>query len=221
MQDIHPSAWLAPSAQLFGRIVVADGASIWHNAVLRAECQEIRVGRMTNVQDFVMMHVPYDRPTIVGAFCSITHHVTLHGCTIEDDCLIGINATVMDGAGRRAWIDRRRRSLREGGDGGPTGLDRRGDTREGRPDARQRAREPTERVALSPECRALPTGLAPRLGGRGVRGVARGEAGGSRTGWGSVRDDRMASLTLRPSTKCRTYSMVYGHNRTAGTRENP
>jgi carbonic anhydrase/acetyltransferase-like protein (isoleucine patch superfamily) len=98
MQDVHPTAWIAPSAQLYGRIAIGDGASVWHNAVLRAECQEIRIGRMTNVQDFVMVHVPYDRPTVVGAFCSITHHVTLHGCTIEDDCLIGIDATIMDGA---------------------------------------------------------------------------------------------------------------------------
>ncbi len=98
MPSIHPGAWVAPSAQLFGHVTLEDGASVWHNAVLRAECQEVRIGRMTNVQDFVMVHVPYDRPTLVGAFCSITHHVTLHGCTVEDDCLIGINATVMDGA---------------------------------------------------------------------------------------------------------------------------
>jgi len=98
MQNLDPSVWLAPSAQLFGHVVIASGASVWHNAVLRAECQEIRIGRMTNVQDFVMMHVAYDRPTVVGAFCSVTHHVTLHGCTVEDECLIGINATVMDGA---------------------------------------------------------------------------------------------------------------------------
>jgi carbonic anhydrase/acetyltransferase-like protein (isoleucine patch superfamily) len=98
MQDVHPSAWIAPTAQLFGRVSVGEGASIWHNAVLRAECQEIRIGRMTNVQDFVMVHVPYDRATLVGAFCSITHHVTIHGCTIEDDCLVGISATIMDGA---------------------------------------------------------------------------------------------------------------------------
>jgi carbonic anhydrase/acetyltransferase-like protein (isoleucine patch superfamily) len=98
MPEIHSSAWVAPTAQLFGRVAIAEGASVWHNAVLRAECQEIRIGRMTNVQDFVMVHVPYDRPTVVGAFCSITHHATLHGCIIEDDCLIGINATVMDGA---------------------------------------------------------------------------------------------------------------------------
>jgi carbonic anhydrase/acetyltransferase-like protein (isoleucine patch superfamily) len=98
MQEIDASVWVAPTAQLFGRIAVGEGSSIWHNAVLRAECQAIRVGRMTNLQDFVMVHVPYDRPTIVGAFCSITHHVTLHGCTVEDECLVGINATVMDGA---------------------------------------------------------------------------------------------------------------------------
>jgi carbonic anhydrase/acetyltransferase-like protein (isoleucine patch superfamily) len=98
MQDIHPSVWLAPSAQIFGKIALGEGVSVWHNAVLRAECQEIRIGRMTNVQDFVMIHVPYDRPTVVGAFCSITHHVTLHGCTVEDDCLVGIDATIMDGA---------------------------------------------------------------------------------------------------------------------------
>jgi carbonic anhydrase/acetyltransferase-like protein (isoleucine patch superfamily) len=98
MPDIHPSAWVAPSAQVFGAVIVGEQASLWHNAVLRAECQEIRIGRLTNVQDFVMIHVPYDRPTIVGAFCSITHYVTLHGCTVEDECLIGIDATIMDGA---------------------------------------------------------------------------------------------------------------------------
>jgi len=98
MPDIHPAAWVAPSAQLYGHVALEEGASVWHNAVLRAECQEIRVGRMTNVQDFVMVHVPYDRPTLVGAFCSIAHHVTLHGCTVEDECLVGINATIMDGA---------------------------------------------------------------------------------------------------------------------------
>lgn len=97
MPDVHPSAWVAPSAQLFGAVFVGDGASIWHNAVLRAECQEVRIGRMTNVQDFVMVHVPYDRPTLVGAFCSITHHVTLHGCTVEDDCLIGMGSVLLNG----------------------------------------------------------------------------------------------------------------------------
>jgi len=96
--DIHPSVWVAPSAQVFGEVHIAEGASVWHNAVMRAECQDIRIGRMTNVQDFVMIHVGFDEPTRIGEFCSITHHVTAHGCTIEDHCLVGIGAVVMDGA---------------------------------------------------------------------------------------------------------------------------
>jgi carbonic anhydrase/acetyltransferase-like protein (isoleucine patch superfamily) len=96
--DVGRAAFIAPSALLAGRIAIAEGSSVWHNVVMRAECQEIRIGRMTNVQDFVMVHVGYDAPTVVGDFCSITHHTTLHGCTVEDDCLIGIGATIMDGA---------------------------------------------------------------------------------------------------------------------------
>lgn len=98
LQRIHPSAWLAPSARLSGKIAIAEGVSVWHNVVMRAECQEIEIGRMTNVQDFVMIHVGYDAATRIGAFCSITHHATVHGCTIEDHVLVGINAVVMDGA---------------------------------------------------------------------------------------------------------------------------
>jgi carbonic anhydrase/acetyltransferase-like protein (isoleucine patch superfamily) len=98
MQEVHPTAWIAPSAQLYGRVGVAEHASVWHNAVVRAECHDVRIGRMTNIQDFVMIHVAYERGTMVGEFCSVTHHVTLHGCTVEDHSLIGIGAVVMDGA---------------------------------------------------------------------------------------------------------------------------
>jgi carbonic anhydrase/acetyltransferase-like protein (isoleucine patch superfamily) len=52
---------------------------------------------MTNIQDFVMLHVGYESPTVIGAYCSITHHCTLHGCTIGDNTLVGINSTLMDG----------------------------------------------------------------------------------------------------------------------------
>jgi carbonic anhydrase/acetyltransferase-like protein (isoleucine patch superfamily) len=98
LKTIHPSAWISPSALLSGAVSIAADVSVWHNAVMRAECEEIGVGRMTNVQDFVMIHVGFDSPTRIGEFCSITHHATVHGCTIEDHCLIGINAVVMDGA---------------------------------------------------------------------------------------------------------------------------
>ena len=98
LQEIDPSCWIAPTATLSGKIALAENVSVWHNVVMRAECEEITVGRMTNVQDFVMIHVGYGEASRVGEFCSITHHATLHGCTIEDHCLIGINAVVMDGA---------------------------------------------------------------------------------------------------------------------------
>jgi carbonic anhydrase/acetyltransferase-like protein (isoleucine patch superfamily) len=82
MQSIDARAWVAPSAQIFGRFSIGADSSLWHNAVARAECQEIRIGRCSNVQDFAMLHVGYDHPTLVGDFCSVAHHATLHGCAL-------------------------------------------------------------------------------------------------------------------------------------------
>ena len=95
---IHPSAFLADSARVYGKVEIGEGASLWHHVVLRAECQQIRIGRMSNLQDFVMVHVGYEDATTVGEDCSVAHHATVHGCTIEDHCLIGVNAVLMDGA---------------------------------------------------------------------------------------------------------------------------
>jgi carbonic anhydrase/acetyltransferase-like protein (isoleucine patch superfamily) len=97
-QQIDPSVWIAPSAQIYGAVTIERDASIWHNAVLRAECERIEIGRMTNLQDFAMVHIAYDNPTTIGEFCSITHHATVHGCTIGDHCLVGIGAVIMDHA---------------------------------------------------------------------------------------------------------------------------
>jgi len=98
MQSIDPSVYLHPSAQLYGRVSIGAESSVWPNVVVRAETNFVRVGRYTNLQDFVMIHIGYGDSTEIGDFCSITHHATVHGCKIEDDCLIGINAVVMDGA---------------------------------------------------------------------------------------------------------------------------
>jgi carbonic anhydrase/acetyltransferase-like protein (isoleucine patch superfamily) len=95
--SIDDAVYVDGTAQLYGKIRVEEGASVWPQVVMRAEMYEISVGPYSNIQDFVMVHVGYATPTIVGAYCSITHHVTLHGCTIGDNCLIGINATIMDG----------------------------------------------------------------------------------------------------------------------------
>ncbi len=98
MQNIDSSVFVHPSAHLYGGIEIGEGSSVWPNVVMRAEANTIRIGRMTNVQDFVMIHVAFDEDTVIGDFCSITHHVTIHGATVEDECLIGIGATIMDGA---------------------------------------------------------------------------------------------------------------------------
>jgi len=91
-------AFIHPTALIHGQVRIGKGASVWPYAVFRAEMFEIVVGERTNIQDFVMIHVGNRTPTLIGRECSITHHVTLHGCEIGDCCLIGIGATVMDGA---------------------------------------------------------------------------------------------------------------------------
>lgn len=90
-------AYIHPSAQIYGKVRIEDGVSLWPNTVIRAEMHEVVIGRDTNIQDFVMIHVGDYTPTRIGAYCSITHHCTIHGCTIGDNCLIGLNATLMDG----------------------------------------------------------------------------------------------------------------------------
>jgi dephospho-CoA kinase/carbonic anhydrase/acetyltransferase-like protein (isoleucine patch superfamily) len=96
--ELEDLALLHPTAQLHGRVWIGPGASVWPYVVMRSEMHHIRIGARTNLQDFVMVHVGNGEPTVVGEDCSITHHVTLHGCEIGDRCLIGINATIMDGA---------------------------------------------------------------------------------------------------------------------------
>lgn len=90
-------AFIHPTAQLYGKITMAEGSSIWPYAVVRAEAHEVQIGKYSNIQDFVMIHIGWQTPTIIGEYCSITHHCTLHGCTIGNNVLVGINSTIMDG----------------------------------------------------------------------------------------------------------------------------
>jgi carbonic anhydrase/acetyltransferase-like protein (isoleucine patch superfamily) len=91
------AAYIDATARIYGNVEIGEGASLWPYAVIRAESRLVSVGRYTNLQDHVMLHVGYHAPTVVGEFCSITHRVVLHGCTIGDNCLIGIGATIMEG----------------------------------------------------------------------------------------------------------------------------
>ena len=94
---VHPTAFVAPGCRLIGDVEIGPEASIWYNCVLRGDVSAIRIGARTNIQDFVMIHVGAGTGTIIGEDCSITHHVTLHGCRLGDRVLVGIGATVMDG----------------------------------------------------------------------------------------------------------------------------
>ena len=89
------SAFLHPSACIYGNVRIGRGASFWPYTVVRCESGLTEIGEYTNIQDFVMIH---GGGVKIGAYCSITHHCTIHLATIEDNCLIGINATIMDGA---------------------------------------------------------------------------------------------------------------------------
>ena len=95
--NVSAAAFVHPSALLYGAVKIHEGASIWCNVVARAENFKIVIGPYSNIQDFTMIHIGAGTGTYIGSHCSITHHCTIHGCKIGDNCLIGINSTIMDG----------------------------------------------------------------------------------------------------------------------------
>jgi len=96
--DIHESAWVADSAQVVGRVTLAEGASVWFGVVIRGDMDAINVGSGSNIQDNSVLHADHGVPLNIGEHVSIGHQVMLHGCTIGDGSLIGIQAVVLNGA---------------------------------------------------------------------------------------------------------------------------
>lgn len=96
--NIAPSAWVADSADLIGKVVVEADASIWFGAVIRGDNEEIRIGAGTNVQENSVLHTDIGYPLTIGTNCTIGHKAMLHGCTIGDGTLIGMGATILNGA---------------------------------------------------------------------------------------------------------------------------
>ncbi|MFI6586234.1 gamma carbonic anhydrase family protein [Embleya sp. NPDC050493] len=96
--QIDPAAFVAANATVVGAVTLAAGASIWYGAVLRGDAESIAVGPDTNIQDNCTVHSDPDFPTVIGARVSVGHNAVLHGCTIEDDVLVGMNSTVLNGA---------------------------------------------------------------------------------------------------------------------------
>lgn len=95
---IDPDSWIAPDANLIGRIVVQAGASVWFGATLRGDNEEIVVGEGSNVQEACVLHTDMGYPLVIGANCTIGHKAMLHGCIIGEGSLIGMGATLLNGA---------------------------------------------------------------------------------------------------------------------------
>jgi len=90
--------YVAPTAVLVGDVTLEDEVSVWHGAVLRGDIDAILVGRDSNVQDHVVVHVDRGMPARIGPRVTVGHSAVVHGCTVEGDCLIGMNATINSGA---------------------------------------------------------------------------------------------------------------------------
>ena len=92
------SAWIAPTATVVGNVHLGEHSSVWFGAVIRGDCESVSIGPRTNVQDLACLHADPGLPCIVGANVTIGHAAIVHGAIVEDDCLIGIRATVLNGA---------------------------------------------------------------------------------------------------------------------------
>ncbi|MFD7600340.1 gamma carbonic anhydrase family protein [Streptomyces mirabilis] len=96
--QVDPEAFTAPTSVVIGDVTLHAGASVWYGAVLRADFGPIVVGADSNIQDNCTLHVDPGFPITVGERVSVGHNAVLHGATVEDDCLIGMGATVLNGA---------------------------------------------------------------------------------------------------------------------------
>jgi carbonic anhydrase/acetyltransferase-like protein (isoleucine patch superfamily) len=99
MPRVHPTAYIDESAQVIGDVEIGEEGSVWMSVVIRGDVNRIRIGRRTNVQDGTVVHVMKDtHPTSLGDNITIGHAAVIHGCTIEDRCLIGMGAILLNGS---------------------------------------------------------------------------------------------------------------------------
>jgi carbonic anhydrase/acetyltransferase-like protein (isoleucine patch superfamily) len=103
---IGKNCFIAPSADVIGRVELGEESAVWFGVVIRGDVNHIKIGDRTNIQDLSMIHVTHYKkedmsdgyPTVIGNDVTVGHRVMLHGCTIKDACLIGMSATILDGA---------------------------------------------------------------------------------------------------------------------------
>jgi len=95
---IHESVFIAPTAQIIGNVHIGKQSSVWFNSVLRADFDKITIGENTNIQDLCMCHADVNIPLKIGNGITVGHRSIIHGCTIEDECLVGMGAIIMNRA---------------------------------------------------------------------------------------------------------------------------
>jgi gamma-carbonic anhydrase len=95
---LGPSVYLASTAVVLGDVTLGAHSSVWYNAVLRGDINRILVGDYSNIQDNAVLHLADDFPCLIGRYVTVGHSAIVHACTVEDECLIGMGATVLDGA---------------------------------------------------------------------------------------------------------------------------
>ena len=98
LPQVSASAYVAEGAKLIGAVTVDEEASVWFNCVLRADIDEIRVGRRTNIQDGTVVHLDLGQPCLIGEDVTIGHGAIIHGCIIENQALISMGAIILSGA---------------------------------------------------------------------------------------------------------------------------
>ncbi len=96
--EVGEGCFIAPSADVIGQVKLGANSSLWYGVVARGDINEIIIGENTNIQDLTMLHVIEGTALIIGAGVSVGHNAILHACTVEDNCLIGMGAIVLDGA---------------------------------------------------------------------------------------------------------------------------
>jgi carbonic anhydrase/acetyltransferase-like protein (isoleucine patch superfamily) len=96
--QIDPTAYVSPHAVIIGDVRLAARSSVWPTAVLRGDINFIEIGEGSNIQDGSIVHLAEDLPVRVGQLVTVGHRAVLHACTVEDECLIGMGATILDGA---------------------------------------------------------------------------------------------------------------------------
>jgi gamma-carbonic anhydrase len=95
---IGTNVYIAKTAVVLGDVTLGAHSSVWYNAVLRGDINQIVVGDFSNIQDNAVVHLADDYPCLIGRYVTVGHSAIVHACTVEDECLIGMGATILDGA---------------------------------------------------------------------------------------------------------------------------